>query len=61
MDAECEEHQPQVSAGIITGVVGSIVDFEMAASSLPSINQALEIGGNGRRPIVQPRAGEVTP
>jgi F-type H+-transporting ATPase subunit beta len=40
------------AAGIVAGVVGSIVDVEMAASPLPALNQALEIGGDGSRRIV---------
>ena len=51
MDTQSEEHQPH-AAGIVTGVVGSIVDVEMAAGSLPPINQALEIGGDGGNRIV---------
>jgi F-type H+-transporting ATPase subunit beta len=51
MDTQGEEHQPH-TAGIVTGVVGSIVDVEMAAGLLPPINQALEIGGQGGNRIV---------
>jgi F-type H+-transporting ATPase subunit beta len=51
MDTQSEEHQPH-TAGIVTGVVGSVVDVEVAAGSLPPINQALEIGGEGGNRIV---------
>jgi len=52
MQASSEDLQATPVAGTITGVVGSIVDVEMAAPPLPAINQALEIGGDGGRPIV---------
>jgi F-type H+/Na+-transporting ATPase subunit beta len=51
MDVEYTGPQPR-AAGIVAGVVGSIVDVEMAASPLPPLNQALDIGGDGSRRIV---------
>jgi F-type H+-transporting ATPase subunit beta len=52
MEASREDLQAAPVAGTITGVVGSIVDVEIAAPPLPAINQALEIGDDGGRPIV---------
>ena len=52
MDAQPEEDQPQAVAGVVSGVVGSIVDVEMSAPRLPPINQALKITRNGDMPLI---------
>jgi len=51
MDVQNTEPQP-AAPGVVTGVVGSIVDVEIAGESLPSINQALEISGGDAQRIV---------
>jgi F-type H+/Na+-transporting ATPase subunit beta len=51
MDTKREDHHPPV-AGVVAGVVGSIVDVEMLAAELPSINEALEIGGDDSNRLV---------
>jgi F-type H+/Na+-transporting ATPase subunit beta len=52
MQADREDNLVAPATGIITGIVGSIVDVTVAAAPLPPINQALEIGGDGSRRIV---------
>jgi F-type H+-transporting ATPase subunit beta len=52
MEAKSKTRQTGPEAGTIAGVVGSIVDVEIAAPPLPALNQALEIGGDQRQPIV---------
>ena len=49
MNASRDGHQVQSPAGTITGVVGSIVDVEIAEGPLPFINQALD------KTIIDPR------
>jgi F-type H+/Na+-transporting ATPase subunit beta len=51
MGAKRKEHRTDVPRTVI-GVVGSIVDVEMAEGPLPPINEALQIEANGARPIV---------
>jgi len=51
MEAKREDFDRELFDGTITGIVGSIVDVEITAPSLPAINQALEIVDD-RRPIV---------
>jgi len=51
MGAERKEHRAEV-ARTVTGIVGSIVDVEVADGPLPPINEALRIEANGVRPIV---------
>jgi F-type H+-transporting ATPase subunit beta len=46
MSASRENRQVQSPVGRITGVVGSIVDVEIAAGPLPFINQALIMSGD---------------
>jgi len=52
MDAHSEDYPSQAVAGVVAGVVGSIVDVEIAAAQLPTINQALEIDSDDGRRIV---------
>jgi F-type H+-transporting ATPase subunit beta len=52
METGGEQFQAPSPAWTIKGVVGSIVDVEIAQPPLPAINHALEIGGNGGWPIV---------
>ena len=53
MEAARKDFQATPVAGTITGVVGSIVDVEIAAPPLPSINQALEIDDDGRSIVLE--------
>jgi len=52
MDAQRAEHQSQAIAGIVSGVVGSIVDVDVTAPPLPPINRALSIALSGGPPLV---------
>jgi F-type H+-transporting ATPase subunit beta len=52
MEAKREETQARPVAGTITGVVGSIVDVEIAGAPLPSLNHALEVDSGEGRGIV---------
>jgi F-type H+-transporting ATPase subunit beta len=51
VDAKRKQDRAEV-ARTVTGVVGSIVDVEVAEGPLPPINEALRIEANGARPIV---------
>ena len=53
MEAARKDFQATPIAGTITGVVGSIVDVEIAAPPLPSINEALEIDDDGRSIVLE--------
>jgi F-type H+/Na+-transporting ATPase subunit beta len=52
MEPNRDNHRAKARAGTITGVVGSIVDVEIAGAPLPAINQALKIDGDDGRRIV---------
>ena len=52
MEFKRDNHRAKARASTISGVVGSIVDVEIAGAPLPAINQALEIDAGGGRRIV---------
>jgi F-type H+-transporting ATPase subunit beta len=52
MEASRKELEATPVAGVIAGVVGSIVDVEIAQPPLPAINEALEVAADGGWPVV---------